>query len=84
MEKVEKEVQWKVYEFYKKERQELQKNFQKCKSELFRSTNGAEAYEVWNKVKQERNRSEYKVKELRIINYGMFHVTWTTFRFNRN
>ena len=48
MKNVEKEVQQKVYEFYKKERQELQKKFQKCKSELFRSTNGAEAYKIWN------------------------------------
>ena len=66
MKNAEKEVQRKVYEFYKKGRQELQKNFQKCKSELFRSTNGAEAYKVWNKVKQEMNRSEYTV--LRIKN----------------
>ena len=51
MKNVEEEVQQKVYEFYKKERKELQKKFQKCKSELFRSTNGAEAYKVWNKVK---------------------------------
>ena len=65
MKNVEKEVQQKVYEFYKKERHELQKKFQKCKSELFRSTNGAEAYKAWNKVKEEMIRSEYKIQRIK-------------------
>ena len=65
MKNAEKEVQGEIYEFYKKGRKELQKNFQKCKSELFRSTNGAEAYKVWNKVKQEMTRSEYTVLKIK-------------------
>ena len=65
MKHVEKEAQQKVYEFYKKERQELQKKFQKCKSEIFRSTNGEEAYKIWNKVKEEMIRSEYKVQRIK-------------------